>query len=58
MISKFLNATAAAPHVALNLRGDFVFANGTARACMFGEHTDRATYTALQAVGPGRSQGC
>ena len=34
------NASSNAPHVAQNLRGDFVFAQNQARVCLFGENPD------------------
>jgi hypothetical protein len=34
------NATASAPHIAENLRGDFVFSQGVARVCLFGQNPD------------------
>lgn len=34
------NASATAPHIAQNLRGEFVFAGGEAKACIFGQNSD------------------
>ena len=34
------NASASAPHIALNLRGEYVFADNQASVCLFGENPD------------------
>ena len=44
------NASSAAPHVAQNLRGDFVFAEGQARVCLFGQNPDELAFIVEQAI--------
>ena len=44
------NASANAPHVAQNLRGDFVFAQNQARVCLFGQNPDELALTVKQAI--------
>ena len=44
------NASPNAPHVAQNLRGDFVFAQNEARVCLFGQNPDGLALTVKQAI--------
>ena len=44
------NASSKAPHIAQNLRGDFVFSQNEARICLFGQNPDGLALTAKQAV--------
>jgi TonB family protein len=44
------NASSHAPHVAQNLRGDFVFAQNQARICLFGQNPDDLALIVEQAV--------
>ncbi len=44
------NASPNAPHVAQNLRGDFVFAQNQARVCLFGQNPDELALTVKQAI--------
>ncbi len=44
------NANAKAPHIAENLRGDFVFSQNQARICLFGQNPAGLALTAEQAV--------
>jgi hypothetical protein len=44
------NASPSAPHVAENLRGDFVFAQNRARVCLFGKNPDELALTAKEAI--------
>ena len=44
------NASSAAPHVAQNLRGDFVFAEGQARVCLFGQNRDELAFIVEQTI--------
>jgi len=44
------NASAVAPHVAQNLRGDFVFAQGQARVCLFGQNPDELAFIVEQTI--------
>ena len=44
------NASSKAPHVAQNLRGDFVFSQNEARICLFGQNPDGLALTAKQVV--------
>ena len=44
------NASPKAPHIAQNLRGDFVFSQNEARICLFGQNPDGLALTAKQAV--------
>jgi len=44
------NANSKAPHIAQNLRGDFVFSQNEARICLFGQNPDGLALTAKQVV--------
>ena len=44
------NANSRAPHIAQNLRGDFVFSQNEARICLFGQNPDGLALTAKQVV--------
>ena len=44
------NANSKAPHIAQNLRGDFVFSQNEARICLFGQNPAGLALTAEQAV--------
>ena len=44
------NASPKAPHVAQNLRGDFVFAQNQARICLFGQNPDELALMAEQTM--------
>ena len=44
------NANSKAPHIAQNLRGDFVFAQNAARVCLFGQNPDGLPLTVKQVV--------
>ena len=44
------NASPSAPHIAQNLRGDFVFAQNQARVCLFGQNPDELPLTVKQAI--------
>ena len=44
------NANSKAPHIAQNLRGDFVFSQNEARICLFGQNSAGLALTAEQAV--------
>jgi hypothetical protein len=44
------NASAKAPDVAQNLRGDFVFSQNQARVCLFGQNPDGLALTVKQAI--------
>jgi uncharacterized protein/mevalonate kinase len=44
------NANSKAPHVAQNLRGDFVFSQNQARVCLFGQSPDGLALTVKQVV--------
>ena len=44
------NASPKAPHVAQNLRGDFVFAQNQARVCLFGQNPNELALTAEQTI--------
>jgi hypothetical protein len=44
------NASAKAPDVAQNLRGDFVFSQNQARACLFGQNPDGLALTVKQSI--------
>ena len=44
------NANPKAPHIAQNLRGDFVFSQNEARICLFGQNSAGLALTAEQAV--------
>jgi TonB family protein len=44
------NASLNAPHVAQNLRGDFVFAQNQASVCLFGQNPDELALTVKQEV--------
>ena len=46
------NAGANAPHVALNLRGQFVFANDRANVCLFGSNPDGVALIVRSALAP------
>jgi hypothetical protein len=46
------NAGANAPHVALNLRGQFVFADDRANVCLFGANPDGVALTVRSALAP------
>ena len=46
------NAGANAPHVALNLRGDFVFADDHANVCLFGRNPDGFALTIRSMLAP------
>ena len=44
------NASPSAPHVAQNLRGDFVFAQNQASVCLFGQNPDELALIVKQAI--------
>jgi hypothetical protein len=44
------NASPNAPHVAQNLRGDYVFAQNQARACLFGQNPNELALVAEQTI--------
>jgi hypothetical protein len=44
------NSTPDAPHIALNLRGDYVFANDSVRICLFGENPEDVAQTVQLAL--------
>jgi hypothetical protein len=44
------NSSSSAPHVAQNLRGDFVFAQSQARVCLFGQNPDELALVAERAI--------
>ena len=44
------NASPKAPHVAQNLRGDFVFSQNQTRVCLFGQNPDGLALTVKQAI--------
>ena len=44
------NASPSAPHVAQNLRGDFVFAQNQARVCLFGQNPDELALKVEQTI--------
>ena len=44
------NANSKAPHIAQNLRGDFVFSQNEARICLFGQNSAGLALTVEQAV--------
>ena len=44
------NASSKAPHIAQNLRGDFVFSQNETRICLFGQNPDGLALTAKQAI--------
>ena len=44
------NASPKAPHVAQNLRGDFVFAQNQARVCLFGQNPNELALVAEQTI--------
>ena len=46
------NASANAPHVALNLRGEFVFADDRANVCLFGRNPEGVALTIRSALAP------
>jgi hypothetical protein len=49
-IELLYNTSSTAPHVAQNLRGDFVFAQNQARVCLFGQNPDGLALTVKQAI--------
>jgi uncharacterized protein len=44
------NTTPSAPHIALNLRGDYVFAHDSIRICLFGKNPDDVAQTVQLAL--------